>query len=102
MLKAFSEQFPDAWDVALPWVLFAYREVPVETMGLSPFKLVFGRSVKGPLALIKHAWLHESNLRTNKQTIVDFILDVRERLRAGIDLATKHAAAERKKSENMV
>jgi hypothetical protein len=34
--------------------LFAYREVPVETLGCSPFELLFGRSVTGPLALVNH------------------------------------------------
>ena len=32
MLCALTESFPDSWDTALAWVLFAYREVPVETL----------------------------------------------------------------------
>ena len=36
MLRSLSDQFPDSWDQAIPWVLFAYREVPVETLGCSP------------------------------------------------------------------
>jgi hypothetical protein len=39
MLRAMSDKYAEAWDLALPWVLFAYREVPVETVGFSPFEL---------------------------------------------------------------
>ena len=39
MLMDLTDQFPDTWDETLPWVLFAYRDVPVETLGCSPFDL---------------------------------------------------------------
>jgi len=52
MLSSLTENFPDSWDTALPWILFAYREMPVETLGFSPFDLLFGRSVAGPLSLL--------------------------------------------------
>ena len=57
MLRSLKEKFPDSWDTALLWILFAYREVPVETLGCSLFDLLFGRSVAGPLSLLKSAWL---------------------------------------------
>ena len=31
------------WDMLLPYVLFAYREVPNGSNGFSPFELLFGR-----------------------------------------------------------
>ena len=49
MLKGVGETFPGDWDQLLPWVLFAYREVPVEGLIFSPFDIVFGRNVKGVL-----------------------------------------------------
>jgi Integrase zinc binding domain/SCAN domain/Integrase core domain len=99
MIKALTEKFPDSWDTALPWILFAYREVPVETLGLSPFDLLFGRSVAGPLSLLKSTLLQETDLQSAKQNVVDFILDTRERLRHAVDLANEHAACERSKSK---
>jgi len=53
MIRSLPDIFPDSWDTALPWVLFAYREVPDETLGCSPFELMFGRTVPGPLHLVK-------------------------------------------------
>jgi len=41
MIKFLAKQFPDSFYEALPWVFFAYREVPVETLGCSPFELLF-------------------------------------------------------------
>ena len=36
------------WDKFVPYVLFAYREVPQTTTGFSPFELLFGREVREP------------------------------------------------------
>ena len=99
MLRSLMDRFPDSWDMALPWVLFAYREVPVETLGCSPFDLLFGRSVAGPLSLVKSSWLRETDLTTAKQNVVEFILSTRERLRHAVDLATEHATQQRTKAK---
>ena len=99
MLRSLVDRFPDSWDTALPWVLFAYREVTVETLGCSPFDLLFRRSVAGPLSLIKSSWLHETDLGAAKQNVVEFILSTRERLRHAVDLATEHATQQRTKAK---
>jgi transposase InsO family protein len=52
MLRCLSEQYPENWEQTIPWILFAYREVPVETLGFSPFELLFGRHVPGLLSLV--------------------------------------------------
>jgi len=72
MLQSLLDSFPDSWDMVLPWILFAYREVPVETVGFSPFELMFGRTVSGPLLLIKsaclqHEQLHDNSCRTARE-----------------------------------
>lgn len=41
------------WDKMIPYVLFAYREVPQSSTGFSPFELLYGREVQGPLDAIK-------------------------------------------------
>jgi len=99
MLRSLSDKFPDSWDQAIPWVLFAYREVPVETLGCSPFDLLFGRSVAGPLALVKRAWISDTDLSSAKKNVVEFIVDTRERLRHALDLAGHHAAQQRTKAK---
>ena len=44
------------WDDLLPYLLFAYREVPQASTGFSPFELLYGRQVRGPLDILKESW----------------------------------------------
>jgi len=87
MLMSLTHKFPDSGDEALPWVLFACGEVPVETLGCSPFDLLFGRLVSGPLALLKSTWLHLTDLGSAKCNVVEFMLETREQLRTALGQA---------------
>jgi len=98
MIRSLLDRFSDSWDTALSWVLFAYREVPVETLGCSPFELMFGHTVPGPLQLVKSAWVQETDLSTAKQNVVELILNTRERLHRALYLASTQAAQERSKA----
>ena len=51
MLKQVCAENPHDWDKYLNAALFAYREVPQESLGFSPFDLIYGRSVHGPMAI---------------------------------------------------
>ncbi len=55
-LRKYVERFQGQWNKALPYILFAYRETPHTTTGLSPFELTFGRTPKGPLYVLKRQW----------------------------------------------
>ena len=41
------------WDKGIHLLLFAIRETVQESLGFSPFELVFGHNVRGPLKLLK-------------------------------------------------
>lgn len=56
MLRKFVSDISKDWDKWLPFLLFAYREVPQVSTGFSPFKLVYGWSVQGPLDLLRRSW----------------------------------------------
>ncbi|XP_076067656.1 uncharacterized protein LOC143040447 [Oratosquilla oratoria] len=47
------------WDQAQPYLLFAVREVPNESLGLSPFDTVFGHCVRGPFEVLKECLLEQ-------------------------------------------
>ncbi len=53
MLRKFVADTGRDWDKWLPFVLFAYREVPQASTGFAPFKLLYGWQVQGPLDLLK-------------------------------------------------
>ena len=54
MLKKFVSISQKDWDEYLPYLLFAYREVPQETTGFSPFELLC--CVRGPLDVLRKDW----------------------------------------------
>ena len=100
MMRALTESFCGDWDECLPWILFSYREIPVETLGFSPFELTFGRHVYGPLGMLKSTWLrNDQSLEKARSNVVKFMLDMREKLASCQELALKfaeHAQAKEK------
>ena len=53
MLHKLAREDGEDWDTLLPYLLFAYREVSQGSTGFSPFKLLYGRCVRGPLDILK-------------------------------------------------
>ena len=47
------------WDCTLKYLLLAYRDSPHSVTGFSPFTLMFGREVRGPLELLRTSWVDE-------------------------------------------
>ena len=75
MLKGCGEKYSRDWDALLPRVMFAYREVPVEGFGYSPFELLFGGIGEGVLQLIKKAWLKDDLFdHVKSSNIIDFFI----------------------------
>ncbi|XP_068236136.1 uncharacterized protein [Palaemon carinicauda] len=58
MLREFCVESQLEWDEGIDFLLFAIREVPHESLGFSPYEMLFGRSVRGPLSVIKEEWLN--------------------------------------------
>ena len=50
MLRAYCVQLDSDCEDALPWLLLAVREVTQASTGFSPNELVFGHTVRGPVA----------------------------------------------------
>ena len=44
---------PKDWDKYSPVVLFAYREIPKESLEFPLLELVHGRTVRGPMKILK-------------------------------------------------
>ncbi|XP_050730790.1 protein NYNRIN-like [Eriocheir sinensis] len=63
LLRKFCHDQDQEWDEALPFVLFAIRETPNESLGVSPFELLFGHKVRGPLKIIKDQLLSDTTCK---------------------------------------
>ena len=78
MIRCCAHDTPRSWDALLPFVLFAYREVPQSSTGFLPFELLCGRHIRGPLDLVKEAWSQSSD--ETLMTTAQYVIAMRERL----------------------
>ena len=78
MLRKYVAANGKNWDRWLPYLLFAYREVPQASTGFSPFKLLYGRPVRGPLDLFREAWGGPQAPQTT--SILSHVLRMREKM----------------------
>ena len=62
-LRKYMQDDPRGWDRMLPYLLFAYREVPCETTGFSPFELLYGRHIRGPLQILGEQMRKQSAIK---------------------------------------
>ena len=82
LCKFASEQGKD-WDKLVPYLLFAYHEVPQKSTGFSPFELLYGRDVRGLLDVLKETWVSDQK---NSPDVVSYVLKMRERMDATSEL----------------
>ena len=98
MLKCYSDETAKDWDKNIPYVLFAYREAKHETTGFSPFEMLYGRFVRGPLSIVKEEW-EDLKPEDVKQSAISYILDARERLKKMTALANSREISQKEKQK---
>ena len=86
MLRKTAAEAKD-WDKLLPYVLFAYREVPQASTGFSPFELLYGRPVRGPLDVLRETWEAK---KTSNESVVSYVLTMREKLASMTELVQQN------------
>ncbi|XP_034565104.1 uncharacterized protein LOC117830889 isoform X1 [Notolabrus celidotus] len=89
MLRKFVNNSGTDWDQWLPYLLFAYREVPQASTGFSPFELLYGHEVRGPLALLREIWEGDKG-SVGSVNVVSYVVQMRERLEKMGELAQSH------------
>ncbi|GFU90092.1 retrovirus-related Pol polyprotein from transposon 17.6 [Trichonephila clavipes] len=98
MIHHVIREYPRSWDRQLPFLLFAYREVPNTTTGVSPFRLLYGREARGPLAILKSSWAGEIHLPTNiSQSAADYLQEMKIHMEKAAESASLTAAPETKR-----
>lgn len=72
MLRKFASDTGKDWD---KWL------VPQASTGFSPFELLYGWPVQGPLDLLKQNWENKELEKVAKgQSVLKYVLQMRERL----------------------
>ena len=65
MIRSYCFDTEKDWDEGIHLLLFAVRESVQESLGFSPFELVFGHAVRGPLKLLKEKFLSDDDSSLN-------------------------------------
>ncbi|KAK3874531.1 hypothetical protein Pcinc_001152 [Petrolisthes cinctipes] len=64
--------------------------MPSDRTGFSAFDLLYGRSVRGPLTVLKDLW-EDHNLQEEDRTSLQYIIELREKLSECALLAAQEA-----------
>lgn len=86
MIRTYCLEFQNDWDEGVHLLLFAAREAVQETLGFSPFELVFGHTVRGPLKLLKEKWLSE----ISDMNLLDYVSKFKTRLNRANEIARQN------------
>ena len=86
VLLTMCAERPNDWDKYLPALLFAVREIPQDSLGFSPFELLYGRNVRSPMQILRELWSVEETDEHARLTY-QYVIDLRERLEKTCKLA---------------
>ena len=86
MLMRMCAERPKDWDKYIDPLLFAYREAPQESLGFSPFELLYGWPVRGPMQILKQLWSKEIEDPETRSTY-QYVIELRYRLESTLAIA---------------
>ena len=93
MMRIYCFQTEKDWDEGIHLLLFAARESVQESLGFSPFELVFGHTVRGPLKLVKEKLLSGGSESIN---LLQYVSDFRTKLFRACELARANLSSSQK------
>ena len=70
---------PTDWHQYLIPIMFALKEIPSDRSGFSPFELLNGRRVRGPLTELRDLW-EDCQLPESKRTQFQYVMELRDKL----------------------
>jgi transposase InsO family protein len=94
-LRKLCADKPRQWHRYLVATLFALRELPSNRSGFSPFELLYGRQVRGPISVLKDLWTNPS-VPNEQRDVYQYIIDLRNKL----DECSRLAHVQSKISQN--
>ena len=98
MLCHVVQQHQRQWHKFVPLMVWALREVPNATTGVSPYKLVYGRIPRGPLTILKESWSGEMNTSAGLARPIDeYLIDLKSKLEEAAEFAGQHTTDAQKR-----
>ena len=84
MIRSYCFDTEKDWDEGIHLLLFAVRESLQESLGFSPFELIFGHIVRGPVKLLKEKFLSDDDSSLN---LLQYVSDFKNRLSKAFEAA---------------
>ena len=97
LLRCYCVKLQQDWEEGLPWLLLAARGVVQESTGYSPNELVFGHTVRGPLAVL----CDSVTSSPPPQKLADYVNGFRRRLCLAGELAKEALASSQAKMKRL-
>ena len=97
MIRSYCFDTNRDWDEGVHLLLFAVRESVQESLGFSPFELVFGFSVRGPLKLFKEKLLSHDDVSLN---LLQYVSDFRTKLSNACEMAKSNLKSAQNSMKN--
>ena len=86
MLMRMCAERPKDWGKYIDPLLFAYREAPQESLGFSPFELLYGWPARGHMQILKQLWskeIEDPEVRSTYQ----YVIELQDRLESTLEIA---------------
>ena len=93
MLRKVATSEGKYWDKLVPYLLFAYCEVPQASTGFSPFELLYGKIARRPLDVLCETW------EVSKQSEESYVLSMCEKLKDMAEIVQKNLAKSQDKQK---
>jgi len=98
MLRKFLARYTRNWDTLIPLLLSALREVPNQSTGFAPSHLVYGRRIRGLLAIMRDSWTQNKGLeRCLKMPVAKYLEKLTEQIKTALAAAGQNVAEAQQK-----
>ena len=81
---------PREWHRYLVPTLFAMREIPSDRTGFSAFELLYGRTVRGPLSVLRDLW-EDTTMRDDVRSSFQYVIELKDKLEECAKIAAQNA-----------
>ena len=89
-LRKLCSDKPRDWHRYLIPTLFALREIPSDRTGFSPFELLYGRTVRGPITVLRDLW-EDRTLNDDDRTTYQYVIELQDKLADCAKVAAQNA-----------
>ena len=86
VLRILCNEQPNQWHRYINALLFAYRKVPQDSTHFAPFELMYGRTIRRCMNILRELWAKDIDEHEVKSSY-QYVLDLPERLEVTLKLA---------------